>query len=286
MFWSKISGPGTVTFGHDDWSASFEDGTVNEWFADATGYAPGGNEAGGGYVSSEISHSGVYSWKAYNDPTLPAPESWSAKLIRWRFDYSPAYYSAWYYWPSDYVVPDGQAINILQFKERAAPYDPTWIVCVKASASRPGFNDVNLYDWHNRVAYDVPGGMPVPKDRWFQVVVWQRMDFTDGELIVWLDGLPLFHVSHVNTLGNESNVTPPYMAFGVGNYGPAGVGKSLYVDDAVVVADVRASAAGDLVQTDVRNTSAQFSASGTYVLRFSASDGRVAVSDDIWIRVR
>jgi hypothetical protein len=65
--------------------------------------------------------------------------------------------------------------------------------------------------------------------------------------------------------------------WGVGNYGTPGIGRSIYVDDAVVVPAGLALA-----------PSATFSAPGTYVLRLTASDaaGTRTVRDDVTVTVR
>jgi len=278
MFWTKVSGPGTAVFSHESFNASFEDGTIGEWTAPSEYGYPGGNQAGGGYVSKEQAHSGVHSWKAYNDPKLAPPENYSAKLVRWRFDYAEAYYSAWYYWPTDYLVDDGtpRSVNILQFKERTKPSPPTWTVNVKSSKSHPGVDHLNLYDCQGHAAHNAPGGLPVPKGRWFHLAVYQKAGRTDGELAVWLDGARVFNLKRVNTLGSANNTNPPFLEWGVGNYGPAGIDKFIYVDDTVVT-----NAAND-----PRDTSVRFSAPGEYVLRFTASDDEATASREIRVTAK
>ncbi len=273
MYWSKISGPGTATFANESFSSSFEDGTVNAWLADN-----GGSQTGAGSVSQDQAHSGTFSWKAYNDPQLPYPADESAKLLRWRFDYPAAYYSAWYYWPTDYVVngvPD-QYVNFFQFKERTAPYDPTWIVAAKNAVDGSGADDIVLHDWHGAVIYRTTPGTRVPKGRWFHITAYMKVGRTDGAIIIWLDNAIIFRRSGINTVGSITNVNPPFLMWGVGNYGTTGIGRSLYVDDASV-ADAT---------IDPRHTSVRFSARGVYVLRLTASDGQDNVSSDTQITVR
>jgi len=273
VFWSKLSGPGVVHFDNEQFNSSFEDSTVSAWLADN-----GGDVTGGGYVTSERAHSGIYSWKAYNDPRLPDPYDYSAKLDRWRFDDDSAYYSAWYWWPDDYLV-NGQGsgatrnyLNIFQYKERTDPWNPVWIVAV---VGVPGTTDQDEFELHAWDYLEIPTGVGVPKGRWFQVTTFLKEGRGDGEIAVWLDGQPIGDQTGVNTLGGITNVAPPHVMWGVGNYSTVGIGKSLYIDDAVVVP------AGLPV-----SRSATFSAPGVYVLRLTASDGARAVSGDVTVTVQ
>ncbi len=273
VFWSKISGPGVVQFDNEQFNASFEDGTVNAWLADN-----GGDVTGGGSVTTERAHSGAYSWKAYNDPRLPDPYNYSAKLDRWRFDDDSAYYSAWYYWPADYLV-NGQGsgatrnyLNIFQYKERTNPWNPVWIVAVTGV---PGTTDRDGFELHAWDYLEVPTGVLVPKGRWFQITTFLKEGRDDGQITVWLDGVLIGNQSGVNTLGGTTNSSPPHVMWGVGNYSTVGIGKTLYIDDAVVVP------AGLPV-----SHAATFSAPGVYVLRLTASDDAHAESDSVIVTVR
>lgn len=222
---------GTVYF-----RSGFESGTVSEWTGDG-----GGNQTGGAYVSNEKTHTGMQAWKAYNDPALPAVDNISAKLLRWRFDYPSAYYSAWYFWPADYLVSGagGQYVNIFQWKERMSPYDPTWVVAVKNSYVFPGEDEIVLHDWHGSNSANNNGSniyrnsVKLPKGRWFHLEAFLKTGWTDGAVTVWLDGQEVFRLTNINTSGSATNTTG-FLMWGVGNYGDSGLGKYLYVDDAAV----------------------------------------------------
>ena len=208
--------------------SGFETGDVSEWLV-----GDGGNHTGGGYVTNEKSYTGQYSWKAYNNPDFPPPDDISAKLLRWRFDYREANYSAWYFWPVDYRVNGvgGQYVNIFQWKERTSPWDPTWIVAVKNSYQYPGEDEIIVHDYHGvRI---LRNGIKLPKGRWFHLEAFMKTGWTDGQLTVWLDGQQIFNFTNINTSGNSSN-TSGYLMWGVGNYGDSGLGKYIYVDDAIV----------------------------------------------------
>ncbi len=270
-FWSKISGPGVATFSHEQFNSSFEDGTVDEWVGDG-----GGAQSGGGSVTQEQAHSGRYSWKAYNDPSLPSPDNISAKLLRWRFDNDSAYESAWFFWPIDYFVNGhaGNYANIFQWKENSTTFNPTWVVAVVGAVNRPGEDEFAIHDWYRQRI--IRTGVLVPKGRWFRIAAFMREGYTDGDLMVWIDDQVVFNRNGLNTLGDATTQLLPHLMWGVGNYSDAGVGYSIYVDDAVVVPAAR----------DVMATSATFSEPGAYVLRLTASDGEKTVSDDIQIDVR
>lgn len=209
-------------------SSSFETGDVSEWLADS-----GGSQTGGGYVTSEKAHTGRYSWKAYNDPNLPVPNNYSAKLLRWRFDYQAAYYSGWYFWPGAYKV-NGVAteyVNIMQWKSGTPPWEPVWGVSVKGSYRYPGEDEIVVYDV--RAVTIFRNNVRLPKDHWFHLEVFLRTGLT-GQLIAWLNGQQIFRLDAINAF-----LSPPSIPFqwGVGNYGQAGIGKYIYVDDAVINSD-------------------------------------------------
>ncbi len=265
MFWRKISGPGVVAFAHEQFNSSFEDGTTSEWDGDG-----GGQSIGGASVSQDVAHSGSHSWMGYNDPTLPDPFNYSAKLLRWRFNDDEAYYSAWFYWPSGYGVTDigNNYVNIFQWKEGGAPFDPPWIVIAKNFS---GFDEFGIHDYFG--ANLIRTGIAIPKNTWFNITAYMKASTTAGQLVVWIDGQLAYNQSGLNTLGSAST-----LMWGVGNYGTPGIGpgKQLYVDDATVVQ------AGK----DVTKTTATFSAAGTYVLRLTAFDGTSTMSDDVIITAR
>ncbi len=265
MFWRKISGPGVAAFAHEQFNSSFENGTTSEWDGDG-----GGQSIGGASVSQNVAHSGSHSWMGYNDSTLAVPFNYSAKLLRWRFNNSEAYYSAWFYWPSSYGVTDigDNYVNIFQWKEGGAPFDPPWIVIAK------NFSGVDEFGIHDYFGADITRtGIAIPKNTWFNITAYMKASTTVGELVVWIDGQLAYNRSGLNTLGTAST-----LMWGVGNYGTPGIGpgKQLYVDDAVVVQ----------AWQDITHTNATFSAAGVYVLRLTAFDGTTTLSDDVTITVQ
>jgi hypothetical protein len=271
VFWTKISGPGEAVFGHEMFNASFEDGTIHEWDGDGGGEQTPGTNA---YVSTDEAHSGTHSWAAYNDPAIADPVlRFSAKLLRWRFDRAEGYYSAWYYWPSAYVVNTADNyVNIFQFKEDGAPFDPNWIVIGKAYG---GVDQLAIHTYAGANIFQT--GVAIPKDQWFNITAYMKTGTSTGRFIVWLTTTSgtqrLFDQSNLNTLGAGVST----LMWGVGNYGKPGIGagKFFYVDD-TEVADAT---------VDSRSTTATFSRPGTYVLRLTAYDGTRTLSDDVQVTV-
>jgi hypothetical protein len=265
-FWSKISGPGEATFSYPMFDASFEDGTVSEWTAGGTGEeTPGANT----FVTPQFAHSGTYSWAGYNDPAIVDPViRYSAKLLRWSFDLAEGMYSAWYWWPSTYSLTDGGGyVNIFQYKEDGAPFDPPWIIAGKRYGSEDHFG---IHDYFGADITDT--GVQIPKDEAFQLVAYMKASTTVGRFIVWLvtagSTVKLADRQNINTLGTRTT-----LMWGVGNYGDGSVGDTIYIDD-TVVADAT---------IDPSDCTVEFSAAGTYVLRFTAYDGTDTVYDDVTI---
>jgi hypothetical protein len=202
--------------------SGFETKDVSAWIKDG-----GGNHTGDGFITNEKAHSKRYSWKAYN-----SLQRNDAKLLRWRFDYSGAYYSAWFFWPIDYMVSGTKDayVNMFQWKERVAPYDPTWIIAVKNSYTYPGKDEIVVHDYHGAKIYR--NNILLPKGIWFHIEAFIKCSQNNGQLLVWLNGKKIFNISNINTLGNPQNKS--YLMWGVGNYGDSGLGKYIYVDDAAV----------------------------------------------------
>jgi len=265
-FWFKLSGPGEARFASAQFSDSFETGDVSQWLEGG-----GGNHTGSSYVSEEKPRSGKYSWKAHNLPGRGI----DAKLLRWRFDYREAYFSAWYFWPEDYLVNgnDGQYVNIFQWKERADPWDPTYIVAVKEAIGDRSRDAIVVHDYHGRRIVRSPQNVELPKGRWFNLTAYMKAGRSDGELIVWLDGRRVYALKGINMLGSDSN--PAFLMWGVGNYGGAGAGKFIYVDDVSVT-----RADQNLLKTPVT-----FSAPGVYVLGVTVDDGESTASDEMTVTV-
>lgn len=292
MFWTKISGPGKVSLASEQFNSTFDDLTLTDWIGGnqttvRTTDAPYPDEvgiqgvAGNWYTTfapptSDRPRTGAHSWKAFT----PYDSNHSAKLLKWNLDDTRAYFSVWVYWPSSEVVSGHGSggfvdyLNLMQWKERTSPYNPTWVIAVTGLG--PGVDQFAIHDWYNGQPI-VHTGVSVPKDQWFNLTAYMKEGFgTSGELTVWLNHALLYHQSGINTLGAATNTTA-HLMWGIGNYSNALVGQgeqSIYFADAIVTP-----------AADVTKTTATFAAPGTYVLRLTASDGTTTKSDDVTITV-
>jgi hypothetical protein len=285
-----ISGPGQVSLASEQFNSTFDDLTLTDWIGGhqttiQTPNAPFPDEIGiqgdmGNWYTTEAPpttdrpRTGAHSWKAYT----PYSSNHSAKLLKWNLDDTQAYFSAWVYWPSNEVVSgngtDGfiDYLNLMQWKERASPWNPTWVIAVVGMG--PGKDQFAIHDWYNSQPM-VHTGVQVPKDQWFNLTAYMKEGFgTSGAITVWVNHTLLYHQSGINTLGGATNTTA-HLMWGIGNYSNALVGQgeqSIYFDDVTVTP-----------AADVTRTTARFAAPGTYVLRFTAYDGTATVSDDVTI---
>lgn len=148
-----------------------------------------------------------------------------------------ALYSAWYYFPTDYIAGDDW-VNIFQFKEQGQnaqgifSQNPSWWVNVGSgnawNMGPKGFLFVN--NQGNDYKNYSPILIPLPLGRWFQISAL----LTQGNAIDWyLDGKQI-DMSHnsVYPVGRSYHTSNGWI-FGVGHYG--GVG-AIYIDDVTVTA--------------------------------------------------
>jgi uncharacterized protein YjdB len=281
MFWTKIAGPGVVRFAHEHEMISHETGDYSEWLKpDQFGFVKGAYE-GGATMTTERAYSGRWSWKGINDPNLAPPFNYSAKVSRWAYDGITApgqahYMSAWYWWPEEYDVPQGASNPplIMQWKARTSN-NPVMPIFGKHHWAT-GVDIINIYDWTDNIVHDNPAAV-IPKGRWFNITAYLLAHQTAGVVIVWLDGVKMYHLTGENTLDAASN-TMLRLYMGIANYANnhATIDHPLWVDDFSITA----------ATADQLNTSASFSEPGTYLLRLTASSSLTTLSDTIRVTVR
>jgi hypothetical protein len=169
------------------WTSRFEGGTFDEWTS-----VGGSDSASPGDVieiSSEYAHQGKFAAKL----TVTAPSDNSqgngAGLARQGNLPVQAYYSAWYYLPSNVTV--GIYWVIMKFRLRSVADDPATedeLFDVNLKNLPSGDMSLRLYDHR---AGDLPLAVAdpqVPVGHWFQIEAFYRDDATAGQLTLWLSG--------------------------------------------------------------------------------------------------
>ncbi|MGH2541816.1 MAG: heparin lyase I family protein, partial [Ardenticatenaceae bacterium] len=192
----------------------------------ATAIGEGGAHIGEGWITQEIAHGGVYSWRAQVDPSTPQPEShWPAgksSLERWRITHGERDFtvSAWYYFPTDY--PSDVWSLLMQIKEAQNPRNPPAVIAINRDRELLLYN--GLTNSNVKVSSTV-----VPVGRWVQIKTRFVINHNNGRVTTWLDGQLVFDVSGINTLGHS---TTRDVYFGVGNYLSGNIVRShVYIDD-------------------------------------------------------
>jgi hypothetical protein len=250
---------GSLGLGSDIvWSTSFETGDLSDWSSAPGIGGPIQFDAGGSApqvtATTEQAHSGRYSAKFSSVAAIP-----------WASPYDPgggclykesefpqsAYYSAWYYLPSYHETLS--AWSILKFmvplggSDGGAMLDPDSGANLATAlgqalgaserfdlslSSLPGqqMTLVLLDARHQYLEPPLPDPVPhVPIGQWFQIESLYRNSASGGELLVWLDGAPIYDVLRP-TGGNDS------IAFAVCSLvnGLTPQQATVYVDDVAV----------------------------------------------------
>jgi hypothetical protein len=207
------------------WKAGFETGNISEYSGYGDWIQQGTTPK---YeVQSSIVHSGDYAVKFTIDTS--SLTSQAAYLFFWNTLPDAAYYSAWYYIPSNVEVQHWW--NIMQWK---STYNGN------SDYSRPVFNlgagskqtlglcylpDVAS----DKVCWDQ--GVKLPKGRWFHIETYYDRDKVDGRVIVWVDGVQLYDVSGYPTVLSDGT-----LHWSVNHYSDDILPNpsSIYIDDVVI----------------------------------------------------
>jgi Polysaccharide lyase len=221
------------------WSADHETGDLSQWYAEDGG----GEFNSGAAVSSattEVAHSGRYSARI----SIRTPGTSGVRLFRWNESHitPEAYYSAWFYFPRRYHVPDWW--NIFQFKSRnGAANDAFWSLQVGNRGSGAMYVYLN---WWDGLTIEGPhrsefggrsyeqAGKDIPEGIWTHLQVFLRQSSAfDGQVIVWQDGAELFNLRDVRTRYPAANGANEWS---VNNYADAvtPTPTTIYIDDAAI----------------------------------------------------
>jgi hypothetical protein len=217
------------------WSANMETGNMSQWYYPSTG--PSGDYGGGEYnsgiasssASRDVAHTG--SWSAKMTITTPSSTDSGVRLFRWReaHNYNDLYFSAWYYFPQRYNVPNWW--NVFQWKSKVSntQVDPFFVLNVGNRGD--GSMYFYLYNWQTRQSYD-QSLKSLPVGRWFNVEAFYRCAADNsGRVTFWQDGVQLFDVQNAQTRYSNGDCQ-----WSLSNYSdslnpsPA----TIYVDDAVI----------------------------------------------------
>jgi len=238
---SPVSATSSAPRGTLLWAADHETANMSQWYTDG-----GGGEFNSGAASStaspDVAHTGGYSAKA----TIVTPGTSGVRLFRWNESRATpeAYYSAWFYFPRSYRIPDWW--NIFSFKSRNGPVvnDAFWELEI---GNRPGGAMYLYLDWWNGLTIEGPhrgefggrsynqGVKDIPVANWTHIEVFLRQSGAfDGQVIVWQDGVELFNVKAVRTRYPPPNGVAN--EWSVNNYGDAITPSptTIYIDDAEI----------------------------------------------------
>jgi len=175
-------------------------------------------------------HSGIYAAEWYvGNPTAQTGYTSQVKGLYWRIDQHEAYYSTWYYFPSDFHGTIGGWCNIMQWKDDSSPYDPTCIVLTKEYEDGTWLivQQWKPYSWGARI-------MKLPEGQWFHLQIYYKVGDVDGTVRVWVDGKLVKEFINVDTKGSDPNVM-----WGIGNYPDAShpPNQSIHTDDTYVTSE-------------------------------------------------
>lgn len=222
--------------------ADAETGDLTQWIDGRGGvfYTP--------YVSAsqEVVHSGKWAYK--HDLPDPSSEN-NAKFMRWDIEKEEAYYSTWYYIAEGFV--DTKWKNIIQWKTTS--HDPTFFIgprkygttrelVLSHWACQQGYIPCVNFPQYGNGLYRQQNPIPVPDTTWFHIEVYYKASATNGQIIVWQDGVEIFSLSDpkLNTLHSKSSDNQ-FVYWGAGNYvaGASTGGRHLLYTDDTMVTDYR-----------------------------------------------
>ncbi len=239
------AGCGDVELGSNVlWSDDFESGDLSAWTADDQGGQVTATEGSLVEVSAEVAHRGqsALRLRANTDSTAGG----TAAAFR-RFESpEPAYYSAWYYVPTD---TREVSWTIMTF-DSIDPDDPdepekVW-TGLSLKLRRLPTGELALYLFHSDRAYlqEPLAASPATAEfqRWFHIEArWVHSTEAKGEFAVWLDGVPVYRVTGRPTA--QGRVLQFSVCNSARQLNP--LTADLFVDDVVVSRD-RMTPAGEL----------------------------------------
>ena len=237
----------TATVGPIVWSADHETGDLAQWSCCGPNrWTPGGGTYNSGIsatsVTTEVVHSGLYAGKniVFSDPQFPGDSA--CRVFRThleRVGISEAYYSAWYYFASQYTVPNWW--NVWEWKSDRPDgswSDPMWVINMR---NRPnGAMYLSLRDRVHEVEHSQTRSDFPPK-RWVHLEAYYKAATDNtGSIKVWQDNVLLWDFQDVQTTQSAS------YSWALTNYPDYTTPRRsvVYFDD-VVISRTRLSVSGD-----------------------------------------
>lgn len=216
------------------WSADHETGDISQWYYPSTG--PFGNYGGGMFNSGvasvtpslDYARSGRWSLRM----TIATPPMSGARLFRWSEPqrYGGLYYSAWYYLPRRYSVPNFW--NVFQWKSKrtTGQIDPFFVLNVGNRSDQSMF--LYLYDWQNSRSYS-QSVADIPVGRWFRIeAFYECTGGTNGRVTFWQDGVQLLDVRNVRTRYSDGDCQWSMDSYSDGLIPSP---STIYIDDAAII---------------------------------------------------
>lgn len=213
------------------WSAGFETGDISEW-TDHGDWLRQGTTATY-QVQEQTAHSGDYAVKFSIDTS--SNTSQAAYLFYWDVLPNTAYYSAWYYIPSN--IQTEVWWNIMQWKSTYngdSDYSRPVFVLDGAIFGQTAISLCHLPDKNvDKVCWKQTQVM-LPRDQWFQIEVYYERSKTNGHVIVWQDGVKLFDITGYPTVLSDGT-----LYYSVNHYtdGMSPDISSIFIDDVVISYD-------------------------------------------------
>lgn len=213
------------------WSAGFETGDISEWEAHGDWLRQGNTATYD--VQTQKAHSGDYAVKFTIDTS--SGSSQAAYLFYWDTLPNAAYYSAWYYVPSN--IETEVWWNIMQWKSTYngnSDYSRPVFVLDGALFGQTAISLCHLPDKDADKVCWKQTNVSIPRDQWFHIEVYYERSKTNGHVIVWQDGVKLFDITGYPTVLSDGT-----LYYSVNHYtdGIAPNVSSIYLDDIVISYD-------------------------------------------------
>ena len=185
------------------WRSTFEPMNLSEWTSDGDGGYVGDPAS----VLADVVHRGKYAAKL---TVSPKPAMISAQyLSRQAPSPTEAYYSAWFYFPSNFTIPVGMNyLSVFHFnvsasgdgKNPSALWDLNFITDMGALVPQVyNFPLVQNTRQNNGLA-----AWTAPRDAWFHVeVLFAKASTPTGRMAVWLDDSLVIDLNKVVTAPND-----------------------------------------------------------------------------------